>query len=1184
MVDPFDPTSVRHPGDLPLNERGQAFEALLQERILVLDGAMGTQLQDANLSAEDFGGPELEGCNENLNLTRPEVVKTIHRNYFAAGADIVETNTFGSTPLVLAEYGLEARADEISAAAARLAREVAAEFGPERFVAGSMGPTTKSLSITGGVTFADLAAHYRVQALGLLSGGADTLLIETSNDTSNVKAAILGTWSAFHEAGFRVPLMLSATIELMGSMLAGQGVDAFYASIEHAGMSTVGLNCATGPEFMTDHMRTLSALARCAVSCYPNAGLPDELGQYSETPEMMAETLGRFAAQGWLNVVGSCCGSTPEYTRQIAAACRDQAPRRTPSGPVVTHLSGIEFVECDDTSRPLIIGERTNVIGSRKFKRLIEGEAYEEAAEIARAQVRAGAQLIDVCLSNPDRDEVTDIERFLEVAVKMVKTPLVVDATDIRVYESALPYLQGKAILNSINLEDGEKRFQQVTPLARSFGAAVVVGCIDESGQAITTEAKVGVAARSFELLTEKYGIPAEDIIWDPLVFPCATGDENYRGSAPHTINAVRELKERFPGTRTVLGISNVSFGLPEAGREVLNSVYLYHATKAGLDFAIVSSEKVVRYGTISDEEKKLCDDLLFRGSDDDIAAFAGHFRDKKPVVAAETAKLPLDQRLASYIVQGTKEGLVADLEEKRKSGAVPLDIINGPLMAGMDEVGRLFAANELIVAEVLQSAEAMKAAVAHLEQFMEKKAGSSKGRLLLATVKGDVHDIGKNLVEIILANNGYDVINLGIKVAPEALIAAVREHQPDFIGLSGLLVKSAQQMVVTAEDLRAAGVDLPLLVGGAALTPNFTYRRILPTYGTLVVYAKDAMEGLELANRLATGKVGRAELDEMVRDRAARLTQLAEKTVRPVVFAGTTRSPQVDVVAPRPAPDYERHEEAVRLHELWPYLNPQMLYGQHLGWQGSVAKAREAGDPKLVALEEKVADVMKRAEGGWLRARGVYQFFAAASEGNDVIVYGPPGNGTAAELARFRFPRQPEGDQLCLADYVAPAGSPGGPDSIAMFVTTCGAGVRRLAGELKESGDYFLSQALQALAIETAEAFAEKLHHDLRRKWGLEDAPGTSMADIHKARYQGIRVSFGYPACPDLADQATLWRLLRPDTVGVELTDGFMMDPEASVSAVVFHHPQARYFGVGGSDDEAAAPVAAVTGSPLGD
>ncbi|HLF92353.1 MAG TPA: homocysteine S-methyltransferase family protein, partial [Planctomycetota bacterium] len=685
---------------------------------------MGTMIQQRNLIAQDFGGPDVEGCNENLVITRPDVIRDIHAEYYRAGADMVETDTFGAMPLVLAEYGLADRALEINEAAARVAREAAKLFPGPRFVAGSMGPTTKTITVTGGVTFAELVENYRLQALGLLRGGVDTLLLETAQDTRNVKAGLLGIAGAFREVGWRVPIQLSATIEPMGTMLAGQGVDAFYASIEHASPLSVGLNCGTGPEFMTDHIRTLAGLAGCFVTCYPNAGLPDSDGKYNETPSMVAGALGRFVEEGWVNLIGGCCGTTPEYIREIAKVARAGRPR-VPPAVRLTHLSGIDYVPCEESSRPLIVGERTNVTGSKKFRELIMAGKFEEAAEIGRRQVKAGAHVLDVNIQHTEIDELPATAAFLEKLIRMVKVPLMIDTTNPQGIELALTYCQGKSIINSINLEDGEEKFEKVGPIARRYGAAVIVGCIDEQGQAITTEAKLKVAERSFKLLTEKYGIPAEDILWDPLVFPCASGDKNYLGSAKHTIDAIRELKARYPRTKTVLGISNVSFGVPPAGREVLNAVYLYLNTKAGLDFAIVSSEKLVRYASISEEEKRLCDDLLFNRGADPIAAFVAHFRGKK-TVAADKKKLSLDERLANYIVEGTKEGLVEDLEEKRK-GAKPLDIINGPLMKGMDEVGRLFNNNELIVAEVLQSAEAMKAAVAHLEQFMEKAESSAK-------------------------------------------------------------------------------------------------------------------------------------------------------------------------------------------------------------------------------------------------------------------------------------------------------------------------------------------------------------------------------------------------------------------------------------------------------------------------
>ena len=1138
---------------LPLRNSAQELLELLTQRILVLDGAMGTMIQDRRLTAADFGGPELEGCNEVLVVSRPDVVRDIHAAYFEAGADMVETNSFGGTPIVLAEYGLADRAEEINEAAARVAREAARKFSGPRFVAGAMGPTTKTITVTGGVTFPDLVEAYRRQAVGLLRGGVDTLLLETAQDTRNVKAGLLGIRKAFEETGFRVPLMLSLTIEPMGTMLAGQGVDAFYASIEHATPLSVGLNCGTGPEFMTDHVRTLAGMGRCFVTCYPNAGLPDADGKYNETPAMVAGTLRRFVEEGWVNLIGGCCGTTPEYVREFARVARSGKPR-VPGRARVTHVSGIEYVPCDDSTRPLIIGERTNVTGSKKFRDLIMAGEHEKGAEIGRKQVKAGAHILDVNLQHTEIEELPATATFLEKLIRMVKVPLVIDTTNPVAIELALTYCQGKSIINSINLEDGEEKFEKVCPLARAYGAAVIVGCIDEQGQAISTEAKLKVAGRSYRLLTEKYGIEPADIVWDPLVFPCASGDRNYVGSAKHTIEAVRELKAKFPETKTVLGISNVSFGVPPAGREVLNAVYLYHNTKAGLDFAIVSSERLVRFASIPEEEKRLCDDLLFNRGDDPIAAFAEHFRGKKPA-AADRKKLSLDERLANYIVEGTKEGLVDDLDLKLRERK-PLEIINGPLMKGMDEVGRLFNNNELIVAEVLQSAEAMKAAVAHLEPLMEKSAAQNRGKMILATVKGDVHDIGKNLVEIILSNNGYRVVNLGIKVPPETLIQAAHEHKPDMIGLSGLLVKSAQQMVLTAQDLRAAGVALPILVGGAALTKKFTYARIRPAYGNFVVYARDAMQGLDLANQLM-GAETRPALERKIAEEALRLAQEGGGKEEPVVAAPTVRSALVRADEPvRRPPDFERHVVGVPdLRALWPYVNRQFLFAKHLGVKGSVERLAAEKDPKLEEIESIVRDVMRRCEQGWMEARGVYRFFKANSEGNALLLFDEKGR----EIQRFDFPRQAKKDGLCIADYVRPVGDE--HDTVCLFVTTTGGGVRATAEELKGRGEYVLSHTLQAVAIEAAEAFAEKLHRDIRTWWGFPDAPGLSMTDRFKAKYQGVRVSFGYPACPNLADQEKLFKLLHPEDVGVRLTEGFMMDPEASVSALVFHHSQAEYF-----------------------
>lgn len=807
-----------------------------------------------------------------------------------------------------------------------------------------------------------------------------------------------------------------------------------------------------------------------------------------------------------------------------------------------------------------MVGERTNVLGSRKFKRLIVEGKYEEAAEIARAQVKKGAHVIDVCLQDPDRDESEDMRRFLEIVVKLVKAPLVIDTTDPAVIELSLKYSQGKAIINSINLEDGEEKFEAVVPILHKYGGAVVVGTIDERGQAIKREDKLAVAQRSYDLLVGKYGLQPEDIIFDPLMFPVGTGDEQYIGSAEETVEGIRLIKQAMPRCHTILGISNISFGLPEAGREVLNSVYLYECTKAGLDYAIVNTEKLERYASIPEHERKLAEDLIYRTNDETLAAFVAAFREKKVERKEKKSSLPLDERLASYVVEGTKEGLFADLDEALLAQA-PLEIINGPLMKGMDEVGRLFNNNELIVAEVLQSAEVMKASVAHLEPFMEKNESSVKGKIILATVKGDVHDIGKNLVEIILANNGYHIVNLGIKVPPEQLIEAQRREKADAIGLSGLLVKSAQQMVVTAQDLRNAEIDVPILVGGAALTRKFTKTRIGPEYDGLVLYAKDAMDGLDIANKLMN-KDHRAALEaEHAEQKASGAVAVEEKPQLPQLTRAVRSKISQDAPVFVP-PDLERHIlRSVPIPQIVPYVNMQMLLGHHLGVRGKVEELLAQRDEKVVALKETVDGILaEAARDGIIQAHGMYRFFPAQSDGNDIVVYDP--QDQAKVLKRFSFPRQQVEPHLCLADYLRSVES-GEMDYVGFLVVTAGAGVRDLAGEWKDKGDYLRSHALQAVALEVAEGLAERVHHMMRDVWGYPDSPEMTMKQRHGARYQGIRVSFGYPACPNLEDQGPLFELMHPEDIGVELTEGFMMEPEASVSAMVFAHPEAQYFNV---------------------
>ncbi len=1169
-------------------ERRRTLTELLNERVLVLDGAMGTMIHAAPLSIEtDYLGRE--NCPEILNVTRPDVIREIHRQYLEAGADIVETNSFGGARLALVDNQLGDRAYELNFAAARVAREAADAFStPDqpRFVAGSMGPTNKDLNITGTTSFEELRADYYVQAKGLIEGGADFLLIETCFDTGSLKAGLAAVEQLRHDLGFEVPAVASVTIERSGTMLGGQAIDALYASIANHELLAVGMNCATGPDLMTDHVRTLHEMSRHRISCYPNAGLPNSEGKFGETPESLAAQLERFIRNGWINLVGGCCGTTPAHIRAIAEMARGKQPRRVPESKHRAYYTGIELVEAEESNRPLIVGERTNVIGSRLFKNLIAEDKWEESTDIARRQVRGGAHVVDVCLQSTDRDELKDIPLFYGKLTRKVKVPVMIDTTDPGAVEASLIRCQGKSIINSINLEDGEEKFERICPLARRYGAALVVGSIDEDpvqAQAFTRERKLAVAERSYRLLTEKYGIAPEDLIIDPLVFPCATGDANYIGGAVETIEGIRLVKENLPFVKTVLGISNISFGLPAAAREVVNSVFLYYCTKAGLDLAIVNAEKLERFASIPEEERRLAENLLFnspavdspnedlRTAPEDwreqtaqqktginqfhIAAITDHFRQagKREKVKAED--LPLDERLANYIIQGTRDGLAPDLDRKLAEGATPLGIINGPLMAGMNEVGRLFNNNELIVAEVLQSAEAMKAAVAHLEPFMEKSDAAARGKVLLATVKGDVHDIGKNLVEIILANNGYSVVNLGIKVPPDVLIQAFHEHAPDAIGLSGLLVKSTHQMVVTATDLKAAGVEVPLLVGGAALSEKFTRTKIAPAYSEAVCYAKDAMTGLALMNRLMDPAARAGVLEA---HRAAEAPAAVETAPEPLAPLSTRRSGKVRTGQPIPPAPYlvRKLRDVPHLAEVWSYINPFMLYGKNLGYKGNFEKDLAQHVPLAQELFHKVEE-LKREAAGFLKVRAVWRFFEAERDGNSIRLFEPDGT---SPVHTFAFGRQRREDGLCLSDYILEP-EDGRRDHLALMVVTAGEGIRERAEEWKRQGEFFKSIAIQALATETAEGTAEWLHRRIREDWGFPDAPSVTMHDRFTSKYRGKRYSFGYPACPDMSGQEGIWKLLRPEEIGVRLTESYMMEPEASVSALVFQHPDCAYF-----------------------
>lgn len=1134
----------------------------LRSRVFVLDGAMGTSLEALRPSAVHFGGEALDGCNEALNLHAPQMVEEVHRSFIEAGADAVETNSFNGSPIVLGEYGLEGHTVEINRRAAEVARIAADRSAAERrvFVAGAMGPTNRAITVTGGVTFEELVEAFRLQATGLLLGGVDYLLLETQQDTVNLKAALQGVELAKRDAGRSVPIAVSATIEMNGTMLAGQNIEALYYTLAGQDLLYLGLNCATGPDLMTDHVRTLAQLSHFPVSCVPNAGLPNTEGQYDQTPEDFRLAFRRFAAEGFVNVVGGCCGTNPEHIAQLASLAREYPPRTKLPSPQRAALAGAEPLLLNDITRPAFVGERTNVIGSRKFRELISQGKYEAAAEIGKEQVAKGAHVVDLCTADPDRNEEADLLAVLSSLLRKVRVPVMIDSTDPHVIEAALKRIGGKPVINSINLEDGERRFEQVCPLARRFGAALVVGLIDEdkeAGMAVTVERKVEIAERCYHLLTGKYDIAPGEIIFDPLVFPAGTGDPNYKGAAEATIRGVAEIKRRWPDTFTILGISNVSFGLPPSGREVLNSVFLYENMQAGLDLAIVNTAGIKRYAQLSEDEIRLSMDLLYELTEDPIGAFAAYFRDARPPAREdELAGLTAEERISKAVLDGTRDGIERFLDEAL-TRATPLEIINGPLMTGMDEVGRLFGANKLIVAEVLESAEAMKAAVDYLKQFLEPgDSAASRGKMILATVKGDVHDIGKNLVDMILSNNGYDIVNLGIKVPPDALIEAVREHHPDIIGLSGLLVRSAQQMVVTAQDLAAAGIDTPLMVGGAALTKKFTLTKIAGAYNGPVLYAGEAMEGLQLANRLMDRAERGSLLSEVARTRDSLSAQAQPSAAAaPVVAAAGHWSP---VEVPKP-PDCEEHVEfGIALDEVLPLLNRIMLYGKYLGLKSPQRRLDDETDAQAQDLTAQVERVTQEAaDRGVLGPRAVWRWVRAQSNGERILLYKPESDNLWAE---WEFPRQSKPPHTCAADWVRPAADT--PDYLGLFVTTAGTDTAAVAEEWRAEGRLLDSHILSSVAIETAEATAEWLHRKMRSLWGFPDPPEFGYQDLFKTRYRGIRLSFGYPASPAIEYQQDLFRILRPQTkIGVALTEGYMMEPESSVSALVFHHPEGHYF-----------------------
>ncbi|HYY82045.1 MAG TPA: methionine synthase [Actinomycetes bacterium] len=1143
------------------------FLAALRERVLVFDGAMGTMLQAAGLSLDDYQGKE--GCSEILCVTRPDVVQGIHAAYFEAGADAVETNSFGSSAIVLGEYDMADRVVELNRTAARLAREVADGFqadGRPRWVAGSMGPGTK-LPTLGHTTYDVLLATYTEQAEGLLQGGADVLLVETCQDLLQLKAAVAGAFAGMRRAGRRVPLMAQVTVETTGQLLLGSDIAAALTAIEPLGVDVVGMNCATGPAEMGEHLRYLSQHARTALSCLPNAGLPElRDGQpfYPLGPDELAEAHKRFVGEFGLNVVGGCCGTTPEHIRQVVEAVGGQSPvPRTPSHePSLSSL--YQAVPLDQDITYLTVGERCNANGSRRFRDLMLEGDVDGMVGIAKEQIREGAHVLDVCVDYVGRDGVPDMERLLDRLAQQSTVPVMLDSTQADVIEAGLKRLGGRAIVNSINLEDGEARMEAVCPLARQHGAALVALLIDEQGQARDVDWKLRVAHRIHDLATGKYGMSPEDLVFDALTFPLGSGQEDLRRDGIATLEAIRRIKAELPGVRTILGVSNVSFGLSPAARQVLNSVFLHEAREAGLDAAIVSPAKILPMHRIDEQQREVALDLVYdrrRDGYDPLHRFMALFEGKEVAKAAsaeELAELPVDQRLQRRIVDGVREGLEADLQEAMTSRP-PLEIINEVLLAGMKTVGELFGAGEMQLPFVLQSAEVMKAAVAVLEPHMERSDQGGKGTVVLATVKGDVHDIGKNLVDIILTNNGYTVHNLGIKQPIATIIEKAEELRADAIGMSGLLVKSTIVMRENLEELNARGLDrYPVLLGGAALNRTYVEGDLRQLYKGRVFYCRDAFAGLRVMDQLREERAaGVRAAPEPVRAPRVPRTRTAARAAEAPATAEVARSEvAADVPVPR-APFWgSRIVKGVPVRDIAPYLNESALFrgqwqlrpvGGKEGWQRILeTEAR----PRLRALlDEAIAQQV-------LRPAVVYGYFPCNADGNDLIVWDEQGG----ERARFRFPRQRRDRRLCIADYFRPVGS-GGRDVVAFHVVTMGRAASEATARLFEANRYREYLELHGVTVEMAEALAEYWHKRIREELGIAGDDAPDMEALFDQGYRGARYSFGYPACPDLEEQTKIFELLDPARIGVELSEEYQLHPEQSTSAIVVHHPEAVYF-----------------------
>ena len=1151
----------------------------LRERILFYDGGMGTQLQARNLGPDDFGGARWEGCNDYLSLTRPDVVDGVHAAYFEAGADVVETNSFQASRVRLEEWGLAARTLEMNRAAAAIARRVADRFreadGRPRFVAGSIGPSGLLPSSEdpdlGRLGLEALVEGFREQAQGLLEGGADVLILETCQDMLEMKAQILAAREAFGLAGRRVPLQCSVTLDPSGRMLLGTDIGAALATLEAMGVEIVGLNCSTGPDLMRDAVRYLSQNASTFIHCIPNAGLPINDGGrtlYPMKPAPMAETLREFVVEQGVNIVGGCCGTTPDHIRAQVAAIGRRAPTPRPGRSGWFLSSGMTATALRQEPRPLLIGERLNTQGSRKIKRLALEDRIEEMVPVAREQVEGGAHALDVCMALTERtDEAAMMRRLVKKLALSVEAPLVIDSTEAPVIEEALRAFPGSALVNSINMENGRERIDAVVPLVVKYGAAVIALTIDPSGMAKTAARKLEVARAIHAIVTGEYGLPPERLVFDDLTFTLATGDAEFIDSAVETIEGIRLIKRELPGVLTSLGVSNVSFGLGREARAVLNSVFLYHCVQAGLDMAIVNPADITPYAEIGAEDRARAEDLIFNRDPEALSAYIAHFEGRSPegrerADEAAEAAMTVEQKLHFQILHRKPAGVEAlvDAAVKRQD---PVAVLNTVLLPAMKDVGDKFGAGELILPFVLQSAEVMKKAVARLEHYLEKHADVSKGRVVVATVYGDVHDIGKNLVKTILSNNGYTVFDLGKQVPVQTILDKAKEVDATAIGLSALLVSTSKQMPICVGELHRAGMRIPLLIGGAAINRNFGRRAALVDgevfYEPGVYYCKDAFEGLDTVNALGD-REQRAVLLERIRSEAFEFKTKAADQARATAASGAQRDFKVtvsrDVGVPAPPFWGVRVTTAreVPFAEMFAGMDLKTLYRLHWGARGS-GEAYE----KLVRddFEPRRLKLQREAESkGWIKPAAVHGYFPVQSEGQDLVVFDPaafaPGalepRGKIEEIVRFTFPRQDQREGLCLSDYFRPASS-SRFDVLALQLVTVGPYVDELGAALDQRGEYAEALFVHGLGVAAAEGLAEWHHGRIRRELGLDAA-------------RGKRYSFGYSACPDLADQAKLFKLLRPEeAIGVTLTSAYQLVPEASTSALVVHHPEALYY-----------------------